>query len=127
MLIELCAAVLSVDKWNFAVPQPINVAAVEGALQLNSCHTATVAVGGRSHADVVPRQRVYVDEGSGSKLAVGMIELDVVAADELLHAGSGYWYRYRLMTIFSKNHLLPKFCIVCLMLHIYRYLGLKLN
>lgn len=35
------------------------------------------------------------------------------------------WVRYRLMTIFSKNHLLPMFCIVCLRLHIYRYLGLK--
>lgn len=37
------------------------------------------------------------------------------------------WVRYRLMTIFSKNHLLPMFCIVCLRLHIYRYLGLKLK
>ena len=32
--------------------------------------------------------------------------------------------RYRLM-IFSNNHLLPKFCIFCLMWHIYRYWDLK--
>lgn len=33
--------------------------------------------------------------------------------------------RRRLATIFSKSHWLPKFCIVCLGLHIYRYWDLK--
>lgn len=35
------------------------------------------------------------------------------------------WRRRRLATIFSKSHWLPKFCIVYLGLHIYRYWDLK--
>lgn len=75
-----------------------------------------------------------------SVVAVGPVAAVAVPAAAVPAAGHGrgpgpprpVWWavrmkrlRRRLATIFSKSHWLPKFCIVCLGLHIYRYWDLK--
>lgn len=131
--------VVFVDRFDFAVHVVRLPYDVEHVLPWNRYHTA-VAAGDRWHADVelLPQLRPLhanedVDEDDDNR-SVGepLMPVAVVVAVDAAAVGAGMslvdfvgWVRYRLMMIFSKNHLLPKFCIVCLMLHIYRYLDLK--
>lgn len=110
------------------VPLPCDVARVQ---LRNMCHIAAVVDdrwrAGAEQLPLLPQLRVSVDvDEDGDNISVGEPSGIVVAAAGMSPVDFG-WDRYRLMMIFSKNHLLPKFCIVCLMLHIYRYLGLKLE
>jgi len=106
------------------------------------------SVNGDVHGD----ERVDADADDGNRLAVDPIVVVVAAAAvaaAVPAAGHGHGRgpgppgpvssavrrrkrrllrrrrRRRLATIFSKSHWLPKFCIVCLGLHIYRYWDLK--
>lgn len=85
-----------------------------------------VVADGRWHVDVAQRRRqrhANVDvDGDSRSVDRPIVELAVGRVVAALHAAAAGVLpvdfvrdRYRLLVIFSKNHWLPKFCIVCLM------------
>lgn len=116
---------VSVDIFDLVEPLSCDVL---DELLWHRCHIVelpVVAVDDRWHVGVVPqrRQRHANVDADGDNRSVGrpIVELAagrVVAVPLVVAAGVPVDFvldRYRLLVIFSKNHWLPKFCIVCLM------------
>ena len=123
-------ALVSADRFDWVdhADRPYDAVGHVDVLPSNRCHIVAAVVDDKWHADVGLLPQLLplhvsgdVDEDDDNR-SVGV---PLVAAGRLPLLFADCQVRYRLMTIFSKNHLLPKFCIVCLRLHIYRYLGLE--